>query len=443
MDSSGETQLAAREALFRVGIIAPWYLYQYQMPLYELYVKTQREIVVPNITRRFGKSTVSVVYAVEQAQRKKTHVRYATAYLTDLENFIEPIFDSVLSEAPDDCRPKWSPGKKVWMFPNGSRIRLVGIDKNPNGIRGNAIDLLIIDEAAFVDKLQYLYTSVIVPATMKRHFKLIFPSTPPESPEHFWAKELIPKAKARGTYIELTIDSIGDLSDEEKQRLLDEVGGAHSSTAKREFYCKIVIDASRAVAPDFRQHHVGSTTIDHIRWTYAGDSGGVRDKTVIVKVGYCHTLRKILIAAELVFEPHTPTPVIANGFMAWSGSDTLVLDAHGQTMVDVASLGLKAAFPQKDDFTAGLQMLNACLYNDEIIIDESCKLTITTLTSGLLTVNKRDFERSESLGHCDAVAALIYAIRSVDKVSDLRPRPKQSEMFTPPPPLNPLVRAFG
>jgi hypothetical protein len=438
------TRDQARAALFRKGIIAPWYLYDYQKPLYNLFTSTLRDLIVPNISRRFGKSTVCVTYAMEQAQRKKQNIRYATAFLTDLENFIEPIFHSVLEYCAENDRPVWIASKKIWRFKNGSVIKLVGLDKNVNGLRGNAIDLLIVDEAAFVSNLEYQYKSVIIPATMKRKFKLIFPSTPPQSPEHFWAKELIPLAKQNSTYLELTIDDIDDLSEEEKNRLFKAVGGKHSVTAQREFYCKIVVDATRAIAPDFDEsRHVGTVDHERIRWTYAGDSGGVKDKTVILKVGYSHVLRKTLIASELVYEAHTATPIIAAGFKAWSGDDSLVLDATGQVLIDWASLGIKAAFPAKDDFTAGIQMVNALFYNNELLIDQSCKLLITTLLSGLLTANKKDFERSDSLGHCDAFMALVYAIRSVDKVSDLREKPRRETVFTPSAPKNPLSIAWG
>jgi hypothetical protein len=342
-------------------------------------------------------------------------------------------------------RPKWSQSKKTWTFTNGSKIRLVGLDKNPNGIRGNAIDLIVIDEASFVAKLEYLYKSIIVPATMNRKFKILFPSTPPVSPEHFWAKELVPKAKQRKTYLELTIDQISDLAPEEKERLLSEVGGPESSTALREFYCKIIIDAARAAAPSFKQadHVTSAAGLEHIKWQYVGDTGGIRDKTVILKVGYCHGLRKTIIGSEIYFDPGTPTPKIMKEFKKWSGSNQLVLDAHGQTRVDLAELGISAALPKKDDFDAGIRYLNAIFYNNEILIDDSCTFLITTLLSGLLTVTRRDFERTDALGHCDAIAALIYALRAADKVTDLRPKPKASQIFTTAQKINPLTRAFS
>ena len=433
----------ARQELFRRGSIASWYLYDHQKPLYDLLVRTEREIVVPNIARRSGKSTTCVTYCLEEALKKKQDIRYATAFLTDLQNFILPIFNDILQHADPASRPVWKESKKTFFFSNGSTIRLVGLDKNPEGIRGQALDILIVDESAFVKNLEYLYRSVIVPATAARMFKLVFPSTPPQSPSHFWSAELIPKAKERGTYLEFTLDDNNSLSQDEKQRLIDEVGGFDSTTCQREFYCKILIDATRAIAPSFSTANVGVCDDEYINWQYAGDSGGLKDKTCIVKMGYSHKYNKTIIKSELKFEPKTPTPVIATEFQKWSGTDSLVLDAHGQTQVDLAGLGLKVSNPIKSDFHAGLQLINADFYNENILIDPSCEFLITTLTSGLLTANRNDFERTEALGHADAIMALVYSLRAVDKVTDLRPKPKPSEIFTLPPPTDPRLKAFG
>jgi len=432
--------------LYRRGIIAQTYLKPYQMALYNTIAQSSNTLIVPNTSRRFGKSTVCVLYCVEQALRSKCHIRYATAFRTDLEAFIEPVFNSVLEGCPGDCMPEWSAYAKKWCFRNGSTIKLIGLDKNPNGLRGNNLDILMVDEAAFIANLEYLYKSVIVPATMKRKFKLVFPSTPPESPEHFWSRELIPKAKANGTYLELTIDSITDLPPEEKERLLNEVGGIQSSAAQREFYCKIIVDETRAVAPSFRaERHVAVADYTNIKWDYVGDSGGLRDKTSILQVGWSHILQKTLIRSELTCEPNTATPILAQRFKDWSKTDTFVLDAHGQTRVDLAALGLKVAMPVKDDFTAGIQMMNAIFHNDQIIIDPSCEMLIASLSGGLLTVDRKDYERTERLGHCDSVAALIYAIRHVDKMTDLRPPPPKESIFhlPKPNPAQAILKAFN
>jgi hypothetical protein len=389
-------------------------------------------LAVFNISRRLGKSTTCVLYCVEQGIRRKQHIRYATAFLTDLEQFIIPIFDWVFEDCPESMRPVWNTTKKTFTFPhNGSTIKLIGLDKNPNGLRGNAIDIIVIDEAAFVANLEYLYKSIIVPATMKRKFKLIFPSTPPESPEHYWASELINKAKIGGTYVEMTIDEISDLTPEERKRVLDEVGGEHSPTAQREFFCKIIVDVTRAVCPTFdEKQHVQSVERPNIHWGLFGDAGGVRDRTVFLEVGYDLATGLVLFRDELTFAPNTPTSDIVAAVRAkWPGHKTLVMDAPGQLLIDYSSLGLPACLPAKDDFAAGLLLLSNAFHQHQVLIDPACKLTIRTLSGGLLTKNRQDYERTEALGHCDAAAAAIYALRGVDRVTDLRPRPKRENVF--------------
>lgn len=405
------------------ALYAKWYygrldykLRPEQRKLKKLLEAASNDLNVFNISRRFGKTTTCVTFADEQARRKKQIIKYATAFLTDLEGFVLPIFEWLLMDCPQALKPRYKPSKKEWHYHNGSVIKLIGVDKNPNALRGTAVDLLVVDEASFVKNLGYIYKSVIVPATMKRKFKLIFPSTPPESPEHFWASELIPKAKERKSYVELTIDQISDLDPKERKRLLDEVGGEFSPTAQREFFCKIIADAERAISPVFnRAIHVQEYSPDLTYWQAFGDAGGVRDKTVVLKVTWCHRYQKIIVRDEIVFDNKTPSQLIVDGIKAKFPGLPLAMDASGQTLVDYASLGLPAMLPKKEVFEAGIQMLNTCFHNNEIIIHPACEFLIRSLEGALLNRQRTDFERSDALGHADAIAALIYAIRMVDR----------------------------
>jgi len=408
-----------------------------QQLLKDVINRAGRELIVPNIARKIGKTTTCVVYALEQAIQKKQHIRYATAFLTDLQEFLLPIFDLMLADCPEHLKPRYKASTKTFHFHNGSVIKLVGLDKNRNGLRGNIIDILIIDESAFVTNLEYLYKSVIIPATKDRPFKLIFPSTPPETPSHFWARELVPKAKLRGTYIELTLDADQSLSPEERKRLLDEVGGEDSATAQREFFCKIIIDVTRAVAPSFKKDiHVQAFEAEHINWRIFGDQGA-KDKNPFLKVGYDHNTRKILVRSEYVPVSGLPTPAIVEGYKAaFPEKYGLILDCPKQLRTDYSALDLPSSHPHKEDFESGLLQLNAALHQNQVIIHPDCKLLVLTLESGLLNPRRTDYDRtkeqSKELGHCDAAACLIYALRGVDKTTDLRPKPDPFEIFTAP-----------
>jgi hypothetical protein len=396
-----------------------WKLRQEQRGLRSLLASTTTDLAVFNVSRRFGKSFTCSLFCIEEAIKSKQTILFATAFLTDLTGFIIPIFNQILADCPDYMLPEYKSSKKEFHFKNGSIIRLIGLDKNANALRGNAISLLVIDEAAFVSKLSYLYSSVIVPATMKQNFKIICISTPPESPEHFFASELIPKAKVKGTYVELTIDDISDLPIEEKERLLNEVGGKNSVTAQREFYCKIIADEERAVAPTFSEKlHVQA--FDHpiyANWLTSIDTGGVRDKTVALLITYDFQLKKILVVDERTFEPHTPTKTWLEQVNLMEGGrhTTKVIDASGQLLIDLTSLGYAGFLPSKDEFAASINFLRMAFYRNEVLVHPRCKLLIASLSGGLLNSNKTDYERTKTLGHCDAIASLIYGLRHVNR----------------------------
>lgn len=398
--------------------------------------KATHPLVVGNISRRFGKSFTLVTYAIEQAiKRRGAHIRYAAAFREDLETYILPAFEQILADCPEDMRPFYMASKKVFKFSNGSTIRLVGLDKNPNSLRGNALSIIIVDEAGFVANLKYIYNSVILPATMfQSNVRIVFISTPPPSPAHFFVN-LIQMAKLKGYYLELTIDHISRLTPEQKEEHLNEVGGRDSDTAQREYYCRIISDPIRAVCPTFKEDvHVKEVPEPtYCNWAFSADIGGIKDYAVAYLVAYSHELKKVVFWDEVWFPNRTPSQEIIQGFKKLEGDKktTRWLDAHGQTQVDFAYAGFSASLPPKDDFQAGLTLIRAAFHNDQIIIHPRCKLLILTLTTGLLNRNGTDYERTDELGHCDALAAAIYGLRVVDKITNYSPNVINQDKWNP------------
>lgn len=380
------------------------------------------QLVVLNLSRRFGKTYMLVLYAIEQCRKKKQKVRYGCSFRTDLEEFVMPAFALILEDCPPDLRPEYVSYRKTWVFKNGSEIKLIGLDKHPNGIRGNAISIIIIDEAGFVKNLKKIYTSVIIPATAKQqNIKLIFSSTPPDTPDHFFIA-LIDKAQAQanGLYREMTIDQISDLAPEERQRLLDEIGGEDSVDAQREFFCKLIIDASIALAPEFNPLiHVKEIEIPKYCFFWvSGDTGIVRDLTVFHLWGYDFMRAKALVFDEVWFTPDIGSDVMAADCIAMEDGRKVTrhIDTDARLRMDLAKdHKFVSMLPQKEELEATVNQVRVALRTCAVEIGPKCKLLINTLKMGTLNKQRTDLARTEALGHMDAYMSFAYGLRHINK----------------------------
>lgn len=413
------------------------------------------QLVYADFTRRGGKTDCAGTYCIEECLKGKQDIRYATAFQTDLVELIKPAFDTILEDCPEDLKPEYKESRRVYTFKRTkSRVKLVGLDLKPNGIRGNAVTIIVIDEAAFVANLEYIYKNVIMPATarrkkqMTRKIKFIIISSPPPNAEEHFTFKLRSKAQSEpnGFYLCKTLDEIDSIPDEEKERLLREAGGRDSVTAQREYFCKWIVDSEQAIcAPFNRQLHVAEFEFPaHVVPTFAGDSGGVQDKTVGLVGAYDIEQGLYLVRSEASHDPNVPSDNIIKSFKELVGERKMnqFLDAPGQILIDYANAGFAAALPPKDDFHAGLQMLRSLMYQNKVRIHPECVLLIKTLAGGLLNRQKTDFARTLELGHADAAAALIYLLRTVDKQTDKRPKPspRTHQIYRKE---NPLAKAFG
>lgn len=397
------------------------------------------ELIYADFTRRGGKTDCAVTYCCSEAIKSKQDIRYSCAFQSDLVEFIKPAFDTVLSDCPDDLKPTYLESKREYQWANGSRVKLVGLDLKPNGVRGNAVTIIVIDEAAFVQKLAYIWESVIIPATarrkgqMQRKIKFIIITSPPrEATEHFTHKlKTRAQTEANGFYLCRTLDEVKSIDDTEKTRLLNEVGGRTSITAQREFFCKWIVDADQALCANFDPtKHVDSFELPAYSVpTFAGDIGGVKDKTVGLIGAWCPTRQKILVRSEAAFDPNTPSDVILEGFKAIVAGRKMnqFIDPPGghQILIDFNRAGFKAAPCPRDEFHAGLSMIRNAFYQDRILIHPDCHLLIKTLSGGLLNNRKDGYASTPSLGHCDAAAALTYLYRLIDRETDLSPAPSK------------------
>ncbi len=424
-------EILARRELYRRGNLSHL-LHAGQLKIRSGIWGLPRQVQPILCARGFGKTYLGCAEAVALCNRKTARVKIGTEFQTDLEEFILPNFEAVLQECPADRLPRWKSSGSKYVFPNGSEIKLIGLDRKPNGLRGtHKTDLIILEEAGFISKLEQIYYSVIVPTTMHRpDCRILLPTTPPEALDHFfWT--LYDQAQLLGDVPVFTIDDNPLLRPPDVARLEKDMGGRGSTAFQREYLCKRIPDGTRQLTPEFsKERHVTEwkrpAYFDYLIKTESLDTG-VRDHTVQLYSAYDFPTATLHIEDELVLSGNdvltdaiydrTAETERALGYGRvdrWADNNNLIL------IQDLGSRGLKDGSGRywrptaKDAVEAGVNLVRLWLKQDRLRIHPRCRFLIGTLETALWNKNRTDFDRSKVFGHADALAALIYLIRNVN-----------------------------
>jgi hypothetical protein len=399
-----------------------------QVKLKEHVLACKDQLFVNECARQFGKSYFWVTFALEFAQAfPGVKIKYGTAFYSDLIEFIMPTFDTVMDDCPDDIRPKWRVTGSKFIAHNDSEIKLVGLDKNPNGLRGNVIDLIILDEAGFITNLDYLYKSVIIPATTHRpNCRVVFSSTPPSTPAHSFL-DYVEKAEYEGSYVKMTIYDNPMVDEATIERLKKESGGEKSTTWRREYLCEHVTDQDLAIVPEWRDEFVKEIPKNDyypFYHKYAAMDLGVRDNTAVI-FGYYDFLKASLIIEEdfVINGPELTTEVLQKAIkskesdLKWEKLYLRVSDNNNPLLLQDLSLLHKLHFIGTDKglLEEMVNTLRLMVANGQIIVHPRCKQLIGCLKYGVWDKNRAKFAQSKVYGHFDALAALIYLVRNLNK----------------------------
>ena len=106
-------------------------------------------IFVMDCSRRFGKDVLGINISLENALRTPGGVFvYATAFAKDINEIVIPLFQQIVADCPPQMRPVFKTAHQgqsaAIHFHNKAIIRLVGIDRNPDGLRGRWADGIVI-----------------------------------------------------------------------------------------------------------------------------------------------------------------------------------------------------------------------------------------------------------------------------------------------------------
>lgn len=382
-----------------------------------------------NCSRRLGKTFWSSKKGIETCltcRNPRPRVKIGSAFYEDLVEFTIPSHEIILNDCPPEIAPDYVTSKKKFKFRrHNAEIKLAGLDLKPNGLRGNWADLVILEEAGFMKRLGYQFESVCIPMGVGRPgFMIVMIGTPPETPDHEWVS-FREKAILDDAYIELTIDANTVMSPAEKQRYLDSF---LSDTARqRECFCKVVVDAERALCPEWRDEFEMEVPRDEFFQFYHRYDGmdlGVSDQTVCLFGYYDFRRGWAVIEDELMMRGPSMTTdamsaaIIAKEAALWPGvaPRRRVADNNNPLMLqDMASkFGLGFVPTRKDSLHAMVNEVRIWIKNGRVRVHPRCKLTLGCLRSGIWDDKRREFARSAVYGHYDAFAALVIFIRNID-----------------------------
>lgn len=429
-------------------------LRSYQKTAEEKFQQVQAQkgmLSVFNCCRRWGKTSWAIKKAIEKARDpsiKKARIKYGSAFLTDLEEITIPLFQLILEDCPKPLKPKWLATKKKFVFPTQyggkwtfdqpAEIKLVGLDKNPDGIRGGYSDWSLIEEAGYVSRLSYLYSSVLMPMSIKRPGSMIsMIGTPADTPSHDF-HTLSQKAIQENAYLEQNIFTNTYLTPQEIQKIHDEC--LNESDWQREFMCQWVIDEKRAILPEFTENNVKEVARDENFPYYhkyvSMDIGGTKhDKTVALFAYRDFVRSKTVVTHEAIISGASTTTAAIGSHVKHIESEAFGDHKVYKRIADNNNSILLAdlrANKEKNDFNLPFMetnkdelhaMVNQVRINmNDYEIHPRCKELIGCVRTGLWDKNRKEFDHSEIYGHFDALAALVYLERNLDKHTNPLPR---------------------
>jgi hypothetical protein len=259
-------------------------------------------VFVVKAGRQVGKTHGTSTLRVEDGLNKDGTCLIATSTEIALKELVIPVINSIIADFPDDIRPRFFTSRwgmrAGFHFPvTGFVIKLVGIDENPDGLRGPGLKGgCNITEAAFAAKLEYAYNSIIAPQFSRYpEADAIFESSAAKDLNHPFKRVFEPDAIKRKAFVFMTIDDNKTLSDEVKRELVESARAINPDDAEREYYCVETRDRTRVLVPEFAtDRHVKATERPQHACAIAAMDPGMRD-LFFVGWGYWDAARAVLV----------------------------------------------------------------------------------------------------------------------------------------------------
>lgn len=443
----------ARYALWRKGNLE-WKLDNTQKEILANVRQNTGKVFVINCSRRLGKSYFLTILALEQClKHPKSIVKFLQPEQKMIRINIRPIMEEILADCPPEIRPEFKTHDNIYRFPNKSEIQLAGTDGgNAEKLRGGNADICIIDEAAFVaTELSYIVRSILIPTTMLTRGKIILSSTSPKLESHDFCKYM-QQAEKNGRLIKKDIfQALQENKDLPIPRITEEIiaemiaeypGGIDDPEFRRECMNIIEKDEKNSVVPEFNAELEKDVCVD--TWPrppffdyYVSMDIGMKDLTVALFAYYDFETGAIIVEDEVVMNgKKMTTNVLADAIKkkeAEHFTDMLtgevrkpylrVSDNNLILINDLNQLHNLNFIPtDKTNKDQHINRLRMSLSAFQIYINKRCKTLISHLRYAQWDRTRKDYLRTSDGGHADAVDALIYLVRNIDRNKNPYPR---------------------
>lgn len=433
-----------------------------QKELYDFFVGASGKQAVEEGARKLGKTFLFGCIALETCIRNPgKQVNWTAGTASACRKTLVPILEEISADAPPECKGSYNQSTGQWRLPNGAAIQIFSAETRDDCDRGRGPSsvLNIVDEAGFIDLLEYLLDSVFAPQQRRVHRVVgtfvgmtLLCSTTPYTPAHPFCI-VADAAAAGGTYARRTIYDSGFetleeveayIASEARKKNLSVEQFKETSTFKREFMSERVVDTDVVVFPEFSQpltveglpllfpNGQAIAFGDHIvrEWRRpvgfhefiykrtAVDPGGVRDPTGILSGYTDFTNAKVVIEGErLLPRPNThdifeavveletelwgpaPDPPPGQPYLDRSRISRPVDDPTGRVTLDLWEIDRLHCQPAvKNDRNASIGLIRTWIGDWTLVIHPRCVNLRHQLRTAMSNRTKTDFERIEKDG---------------------------------------------
>lgn len=422
--------------------------------------------LVINAHRRFGKSYMSILLGLERAisaPRQRVRV-IAPTKVQGLGIFSEQ-WSEIMRDCPSHIEHKMV-GDEIRIFSGEwknairdsdySTIHLHGSEAGGGErLRGQASDMIILDEPRDMSELEYLVKNVLGWHLLKRKRPLmVIISTPPRTADHYLTAVMIPEATAKRRYFEMPISKDKDITEEEYQFVLELCGSKDSVAWQREAECQLLADPGALIIYEWQrrenaQRVSGAQHSDLIfterkrpDWFFPRTTidAGYGDANGILFWYFDYQDKKMVIEDEMFFRgvnSQDLKDMVLSREKSLFSSCALWRDLHRdgdispQQQADLWDL-FKFRVQKIDtyDKMAHIDGVNAAVASGQILINERCKELLYQLRNGAFVKDgSQKFVRTVKMGHCDMVSSLVAAYRSVPRLTKYDPSPLKGSWF--------------